>query len=782
VSRDPGPLAAALQGVGRAGGAHRETERASPFPFDVLEGKIAIPAARPGDVSRTALVNRLRATTEVPVATLTAPAGYGKTTLLGQWAGRDARAFAWLALDSRDNDPVALVRHIAAALDQVGAVDSWVTDALRFPGESIWTAALPRLATAVASRAQPFVLVLDDAHVLRAGDQTEALRALADHMRGGSMVVLAGRRPSALPIAAWRASGTLLELGAGDLALSRREGELLLRGSGIRVSPAEAAVLVAATEGWPAGLRLAAQELEGREQATASVPRATISGADRDIADYLRAETLAHVSTERLAFLRRTSVLERMCGPLCDAVLQRAGSTRELADVERSNLLIVPLDRRREWYRYHRLLRDLLRRELDELEPELVPELHRRAADWYEERGDLESTLPHAHAAGDFERAATIIATIALPAYQHGRIAAVEAWLERFDDASLKRFPAVAVVAAWIHAMRGRSAAAVRLLAMAAAQTLDDPLPDGCTSLRPWAAVVRAGLCRDGVDTMLADARAALAELPESSPWRPAALAIQGAAHLLLADLEHADDVLAAAAEAAEEVDAPSARVGALGERALVASERGDFQAAEAMALEANALVEKDALDGYVASVLTRIAGARALLRHGRWDEAHAELAAARQLTPSLTNALPWLAVQARIELARAHVALRDEDAARRLVVELDDIVANSAPLGVLAARVAALRDEIEAIRETDDVTLSGLTAAELRLLPFLATHLSFREIGERLFVSRNTIKTQAISVYRKLGVSSRTAAIERASELGLVDVANDPSRFIQSG
>jgi LuxR family maltose regulon positive regulatory protein len=281
---------------------------------------------------------------------------------------------------------------------------------------------------------------------------------------------------------------------------------------------------------------------------------------------------------------------------------------------------------------------------------------------------------------------------------------------------------------------------------------------------------------------MLADARAALAELPESSPWRPAALAIQGAAHLLLADLEHADDVLAAAAEAAEEVDAPSARVGALGERALVASERGDFQAAEAMALEANALVEKDALDGYVASVLTRIAGARALLRHGRWDEAHAELAAARQLTPSLTNALPWLAVQARIELARAHVALRDEDAARTLVVELDDIVANSAPLGVLAARVAALRDEIEAIRETDDVTLSGLTAAELRLLPFLATHLSFREIGERLFVSRNTIKTQAISVYRKLGVSSRTAAIERASELGLVDVANDPSRFIQSG
>jgi LuxR family maltose regulon positive regulatory protein len=269
---------------------------------------------------------------------------------------------------------------------------------------------------------------------------------------------------------------------------------------------------------------------------------------------------------------------------------------------------------------------------------------------------------------------------------------------------------------------------------------------------------------------MLADAESALADLPPDSRWYPIALLLRGAALLLLGEIEEADVVLADAARAAGWAGATDVQVIALGERAMLAAACGDHGTAETLAEEGRDLVYRDQLDTYATSAADLAAAARAGLRRCRWDQARADLKVAEGLTSDLGDTLPWYAVQTRMELAQAHLTLRDADGAAAHLDRAVEILERHPNLGLLGRQTDALRDDIACSREEGDFTGSGLTAAELRLLPLLATHLSFREIGERLFVSRNTIKTQAISVYRKLGVSNRSAAIERAAEIGLVD------------
>jgi LuxR family maltose regulon positive regulatory protein len=758
----------------RKAGKQREVHSTPQSRFDVVESKLHAPLPRPGVVSRTALVNRLRVTHAFPVATLVAPAGYGKTTLLAQWSERDKRAFAWVSIDERDNDPIVLLRHIAAALHEVEPLDDYVFDALGPSGDSMWTAAVPRLGAALASRERPVVVVLDDAHLLRSRDSTAAVSALVDHLAGGSMLVLAGRVQPRLRIAALRASGLLLELGVEDLALSRREARLLLASAGVDLGEGDVEELVRRTEGWAAGLYLAALALRDRNGENGSphdVP--LFAGDDRYLADYFRSEYLSRLAPEQLTFLRRTSVLGRMSGPLCDRLLERTDSAGELASIEKANLFLVPLDRHREWYRYHHLFHDLLTRELTECQPELVPVLHRRAADWYEENGDPESALEHADASGDADRVARLVASLALPVYYSGRLNTVESWLDRFgDEDQRERYPAMAVIEGWIHALQGEATEAERWLALATRGGDGGVQPDGSESVRPWIALLRAAMCGDGVERMLRDAEGALGELPTDSQWRPTGLLLHGAAHVLMGDDERGDAILADAAETAERLGATDTHVVAISERSLLAAARNDPLAAEMLSLRAHALVEEGRLDGYVTSCIELAATAAALLRHGRWDQARACLTAARRLTPFLTHALPWFAVQTRLELARTHVALRDAHGARTLLSEARQILRVRPQLGILPAQLEALQGEVETMPEVANGNGTGLTGAELRLLPLLATHFSFREIGERLHVSRNTVKTQAISVYRKLGVSNRSDAIEQAGRLGLVDAA----------
>ncbi|HSB39528.1 MAG TPA: LuxR C-terminal-related transcriptional regulator [Gaiellaceae bacterium] len=734
--------------------------------FDFLESKIQVPPLREGTVSRTALVNRMRATTSMAVTTVIAPAGYGKTTLLAQWAARERRRLAWVTVDERDNDPIVLLRHIAAALEHDEPVEQRVLDALETPGASIWTKALPRLARALAD-CGPLVLVLDDVHLLRSRASLEAIAALVDDETERSMLVLAGRTPPRLALAPLRASGRLLELGAAELAMSNREAELLLRETGLRLSAGRTAELVEQCEGWPAALYLAALSIrDGRQD---DVEAAAVSGDDRYLADYFRSEYLAHLRPGPLRFLRRTAVLDRMCGSLCDAMLRDEGSAQELEKIERANLFLVPLDSRREWYRYHHLFRDMLHRELVENEPELLPGLHSRAADWFEAHGDDESALEHAFAGGDADRAAAILAELVMPLYYSGRVATLERWLRRFEEAGLlERYPAIAVQACGVHAVRGRPEEAERWLEAASSGTFRGRLPDGTRTIKPWLATMSAWLCREGPRQMLADANAALAGLAAGSGWRSGALLAQGVALLLLGKHERADAILGDAAEAAEAAGATESHVVALGERALIAAELGDHDRADALCEELHELVASSAVEGYLARSVDCAATARTMLRHGRWNEARAALTAGVELAPHLTTAVPWLAIQVRLELANGFVTLRDVEAAERLLEDAAGLLRRFRGFGPLLARAEELEREVAVTPEQEGAHQAGLTRAELRLLPLLATHLSFREIAEQLFVSRNTIKTQAISVYRKLGVSSRSEAISEAQRLGL--------------
>ena len=360
--------------------------------FDLVASKLRRPVLRPGTVCRSSLIGWL-ARDASPIVSVAAPAGYGKTTLLAQWAEDDGRAFAWVSVDDADNDPKVLLTYVAQALDSVQPVGEPVFEALASPVSSVPGSVVPRLGSAFASMTVPVVLVLDGVHVLHSRPDRAALSALADHVPTGSRLVLAGRDQPPLRIARLRAEGRIPEIGRADLSLTAAEASSLLRQTGVVLGEAEAAELYRRTEGWAAGLYLAALAI--RDGGAPPGAAGSVGGDDRFIADYLESEFLARISPRDREFLVRTAVLERMCGPLCEAVLERPGAAAALAELARSNLLLVPLDRRGMWYRYHYLFRDMLRAELERTEPGLVPVLQRRAAAWCLGRGLPEQAPAH---------------------------------------------------------------------------------------------------------------------------------------------------------------------------------------------------------------------------------------------------------------------------------------------------------------------------------------------------------------------------------------------------
>jgi LuxR family maltose regulon positive regulatory protein len=711
-----------------------------------------------------ALVDRLVAADGVSVVCVVAPAGYGKTTLLGQWAQRTSSRVAWVSVDHRDNDPAVLLTYLAVALDRVEPIDPRVVRGLAGPGASI-VGAVARLAAAMAAMTQPVALVLDHLELLENQACLDVVAELAAQLPAGSQLLVASRARPPLPVAVLRVQGRVVELGAGDLGMDDQEARGLLEGAGIRLDDAAVNELLARTEGWPVGLYLAAMVLQaGGSQGNT---RTGFTGDDRFVADYLWSVLLGKIPPELLSFLTRTAVLDRMSGPLCDAVLGTTGSSDVLAWLEESNLLLVPLDRQRHWYRYHHLFLELLRAELDRREPELVPELHRRAASWCDANGLPESAIDHAQAARDADRVARLVWQLAMPAYGAGRVDTTRRWFGWFEDHRLiGRYPPVAMLGAWLQALVGEPVAAERWADAADRGPAAGTLPDGST-VQSYRALLRALLCRGGVDRMRADVQAALAELDSGSQWRPTAQLLEGICYLLVGQADRADLILARAAEVATDAGALPVAAIALAERSLVAMGQQDWQQATALAESAEGVVRAGALDGYVASALVHAVAARVAVHQGDVPRVQQQLARASRLRPLLTYALPYFAVQTLVELACACLAVDDAAGARVVLRQARDVVRRRPNLGILPGQVDELWSQLD-IRRGGILGVSALTHAELRLLPLLPTHLSFREIGQRLYVAPSTVKTQALSMYRKLGVSSRGQAVQRLHQLGL--------------
>ena len=470
-------------------------------------------------------------------------------------------------------------------------------------------------------------------------------------------------------------------------------------------------------------------------------------------------------------FLTRTAVLERMSGPLCEAVLGQGGSAGILAELARSNLLLVPLDRRGEWYRYHHLFRDMLLAELERREPGLIPVLRRRAAGWCARNNLPEEALEYSMAAGDVDTVAGLVEKLVVPTHRQGRVPTVNRWLGWLEGrGGIEGHPMAAVLAALFCALTGRPVEAERWADAVDRWQYGDPGRPGDPSTEAWAAVMRTFLCRRGAEQMRADADEAVRRFAAESFVTPAPGFLQGIARVLCGDLDGGEASLENGVSLGTEVGAHEDVALALCERSLVAIARGDWARAEAHAERAGAALRRAGIEESYATPLVCAVRARAAMHRGDVPAARQQLVSAQRLRHLLTYALPYFAVQARIELARVHLALADLAGAKTLMREVDELLRRRPDLGNLAGQAQALRARLAQERGSSAPGASALTGAELRLLPMLSTHLSFPEIAGQMFLSSNTIKSQAVSIYRKLGTSSRSQAVARSRELGLLE------------
>jgi LuxR family maltose regulon positive regulatory protein len=588
---------------------------------------------------------------------------------------------------------------------------------------------------------------------------------LADHVPDGSRLALAGRDAPPLRIARLRAEGRVLEIGPGDLSLSRAEAASLLHAAAVVLGDEDMTELHRRTEGWAAGLYLAALTI--RQGGSPGSAAAAFGGDDRLVSEYVESELLARLSRRRRKFLTRTAVLTRMSGPLCDTVLDHPGSAALLADLARSNLLLVPLDRRGQWYRYHHLFRDMLLAELESEAPDLIPVLRRRAAGWHE-RNDLpEEALGYYMAAGDVDEVARLVERLVVSAYRQGRSRTLQRWVRWLDDrGGIERRPVVAAWAAGIAAWLGRPAEAERRADAVDRWQYGDAARPADPPAEAWAAVHRALMCRHGVKQMRADADEAARRCAAAGIVVPAAVALQGLGRILCGDLDAGDAFLKDAASQGEEVGAHETLAQTLAERSLIAMARREWGRAEDLAGQA----ETALLPAGTENALVCAAQARVAWHRGNAVSARHQLVRAQRARPLLTYAQPQLAVQARIELSRVHLALADLAGARTLMVEIDEILRRRPDLGTLVGEADALRAQIAKERGSSVPGASALTAAELRLLPLLTTHLSVPELAAELFLSPHTIKSRMKSIYRKLDATTRNQAVTRAREWGLLE------------
>jgi LuxR family maltose regulon positive regulatory protein len=730
-----------------------------------VEAKFRLPMPDPSTVSRERLTGLLLAEPRPSTVAVIAPPGYGKTVLLADWAARERRDVAWLTLGEYDNEPSVFLTYLAAAIDRIEPIDPGIAAALAAPGSRILATAVPRLASELHLRRRPAVLMLDDVHRLTDRTCLDALAALLELLPPGFQVAMAARTSPDLPFARLRANRQLLEIGRDQLAFEAEETRTLAARAGFPLSREQARTLAERTEGWAAAIYLASRARARRELHVAET--GGVSGREGYIADYLRSELGPIIDDVDVALLTRTSILDGVEPKLAGAVARVPDAPDRLRRLAHANLLIGELAGPEPSYRYHHLLRDYLRAELERREPGAVLELHGRAAAWYTDAGRPELAVEHAIASGDVDAAALLVEGALLRTYLQGHGDRLERWLASFEDAAFERRPCLAVGAALVHALSGRSEAADHMADIVERSTFSGVPALGAASFESARAMLRAAMVRAGPDDAVANAAFAVAAEEPGSPWRTLACEALAVGHVMRGDASEADAVLAVAVDAAP--DSGSYAFFALALRASLAMERRDWDAAARYARESHDRFGKLEFDAVASSVLVHAVAARVAIHRGDLRRGREELVHAQLVRPLASHALPSTAVVALVEVARAYLAIADPAGAGSAVSEAERILQRSPDLGVLTEQVADLRRRSRGSAQALPGP-STLTPAELRVLPMLSTHLLFEEIGARLQVSRHTVKTQTASIYSKLGVSSRGEAVDRAIEIGLLE------------
>jgi LuxR family maltose regulon positive regulatory protein len=736
---------------------------------------LAVKSGRPlsgeGLVGRPRLIAALDQGRHLPVVTLVAPAGYGKTSLLAAWADRDPRPTAWIALEPWHDQPLSLVQEIIVQITDIASLPLDALEALHHalhaPQPDFSRGVLPALAAALEATPGPLVLIFDDAHHLANHQSLRLLATLAEHLPTDSQLVLASRTPLALPLGRLRAHRALLELGPSELAMQSSEALSLLSAAGVPTESADIPALLQRTEGWPAGLYLAS--LAAREQPDPAAALARFAGDDHVVAEYLHDEFLAELPTSDYEFLRDSSILPTLSAPLCDAVLRTSDSALLLDRLAHSSLPLHPVDRRHDSYRCHPLLRDMLLGELHHLHPERAAALHLRASLYQAEHANPDQAISHAIAAHDAPRAGDLLWEH-LPVYlAQGRDDLILSWLANFSPADLAAHAPLSLTAAYSALALGHIRQAEHWGLVGAAALARASTPPQVPSLPTAAALIEAALGRHGVTPMGVHAARAYAREDADSPWRSICLLLQGVAEHLTGDRAHARLHLENGIHRSSVV-APPVEMLCLSQLAMITIEEGDWDRGCDLIARAVRQIERHDLASYPASALTFAVSADVSSHVGRVDEGKRDARRAAHLLPHVGEFIPWFEAETRIMLARAALRLADVGAARTLLAEASQL-ARRVPDAVLFP--GWLDETWGLVDSAASAALAGpstLTMAELRILRFLPTHLTFREIGARLHVSTNTVKTQAHAVYRKLDVSSRSQAVSRAAEIGLLD------------
>ena len=726
----------------------------------LLDAKLSAPHRSGGSpVSRAALINAARSSGRRVVA-VTAPAGYGKSTLLAQWANSETRPVAWVSLDRFDDDPIALLALLAAAYGRIAPYAEHVAVDVRGYGGSPLARAAPLVASTLKASRTPFVLILDDLHELQNHTCHDVLGVVIGGIPPGSQLVAASRAEQP-HLAHARAFGDSMELTSIDLAFDAAGARKVFAEADVPLSGDDAAEVIERTEGWPVGVYLAAA-------ITRDFGAMTVSGDDRYVADYLYQDALINLPEHQQRFLRRTAVLDSLSAPLCDAVLGSGDSQAVLRELEASNVFLVPLDRRREWYRYHALFREFLLSELRRVEPDAILELHMRAARWFEEHGSPALAVEHLlDLPSERTRATHLVSSVTLATYQAGLLTTVQRWFRAIGDQAIEAYPPLAVLAGWITALSGQTDEADRWAAVLERLSYDHTPDDGSASFESARAMLRSWMCAAGPERALADARLAVASEPNQSPWRDQALASLGEAQLLVGESELAEAAFRDAVAAAQ--GKTDALIVCESELAVLTMDDGRWVEAAGHVQTALQAIGERRMHDYATSVLAFAAAARLAVHRGDLEDVQRQLTRAMLARTTCTYAIPFIAVRVRLQLAKVFWALNDQTAAHHLLREIEDILLHRPALGTLVEQVTEFHGLVASSQQAGRTGGPPLTSAELRLLPYLQTHLTAREIGDRLYVSRNTVASEVASIYRKLGVTTRSEAVRHATEMGLL-------------